>query len=470
VQLFGGSAKTMSLSFPRNYRRIGSPETAAAGQFGAEAVPSTAASAQRLRTLLIVGLVATMPLTTVFGDKGTGTASNMAASDVLMPLGVLFLGSLLMKKRLLLPMITLCLLSVSSIVASIFCNLDIYFRDGQTLRIAIEVAKVVCLWLIFYLFINLIQNRSDLRLLIKVWVLGGVVEALCGIGGSLAYQMGRIENPFSLMFRAEGTLGDSNLFAAHLGAAFFLTILYRKLSQRAPSWTFVAMALQLVGIYFSASRGGLLSVVASLIFLWLFATSGKQKLVLGAALGLGAVIVALAISNQSGLLASNPMTERLKTSTLSLNDPEAEQRARLWRVAVEGFLDSPIVGIGRGNYAYLEAGDPNGAGHAHNTLLGLLCETGLLGLTSYLAFGSAVLFGLVRDWLRNPDRERRKTDSILLTALLVVGLSGVTINIENYRGLWILLALVVAYQRLYVTGPSRKVAAAQSVAVRATSF
>ena len=36
----------------------------------------------------------------------------------------------------------------------------------------------------------------------------------------------------------------------------------------------------------------------------------------------------------------------------------------------------------------------------------------------------------------------------MLAALLVVALAGVTINIENYRGLWMLLALMEAYRRV----------------------
>ena len=38
--------------------------------------------------------------------------------------------------------------------------------------------------------------------------------------------------------------------------------------------------------------------------------------------------------------------------------------------------------------------------------------------------------------------------SLLLASLLVVALAGVTINIENYRGLWMLLALMEAYRRV----------------------
>jgi len=432
----------MNFNPPFNSREI-----AASASFGAG--PDIAQGpGHRLRRFLIVAIVATVPLTSLSGDKGAAATVNMSLADAFLPLGVLFLAWLLMKGRLQLPMLVLCLLNIATIAISILFNLDRSVVGRGTLAIGLEIAKLACLWLLFYLFVNCIQNRSDFLLVVKVWILASVAESLSGIGGSLAYQMAGIENRFALQFRAQGTMGDCNIFAAHLGAAFLLTLIFRRLAQPAHPWTFLAMAVQLAGIFFSASRGGLLSIVAALLFIWLFATTGKQKIA-GALVGLAAIILIASMSSQDGLLESNPMTERLKTSTVSLNDPEAQQRARLWRVAFDGFLSSPIIGIGRGNYASLEATDPDGAGHAHNTLLGILCESGLLGLACYAAFGLAVVFGLFRDWLRNPDRERKIVDGLLLAVLLVIALNGMTINIENYRGLWILLALVVAYQSIY---------------------
>jgi O-antigen ligase len=453
----------MNLNLPFDLRPFGSREIARAAPF-AEEPDLRPELGQRLRRFLIVAIVATVPLNSVSGDKGAAAAVNLSLADAFLPLGVLFLAWLLMKGRLRLPMLLLCLLNISTVALSILLNLEGSVVGRGALAIGLEIAKLGCLWLLFYLFVNCIQSRSDFCLLMKAWILGSVAESLCGIVGSLLYQMAGIETPLALQFRAEGTMGDSNIFAAHLGAAFFLTFVYRRLVQPARPWTFFAMAVQLAGIYFSASRGGLLSLVATLLFLWLFATSGKQRIA-GALVGLGVAILIASMPSQDAFVASNPMTERLKTTTVSLNDPEAQQRARLWRVAFAGFLSSPIIGIGRGNYVSLESTDPDGAGHAHNTLLGILCDTGLLGLAGYVAFGLAVILGLVRDWLGHPNRERRIVDGILLGVLLTVGLSGMTINIENYRGLWILLAVVVAYQRIYLAPVSAKFAKVPAVAV-----
>jgi O-antigen ligase len=447
---------------PPSYRDVYPLETAAAGQLPAQGTSAWEASHQRLRIFLIVTLVGAMPISIVLGEDRSAT--NMAASDALMPLGILFLGGLLMSGRLRLPMITFCLLSLSCTVASIFYNLDAYFQNGQPVRMAIEVGKVASLWLLFYLFINLLQTRSDLRLLVKVWVLGAVFEALCGIGASLAYQLYGIETPFSEMFRAQGTLGDSNLFAAHLAAGVLLTLLYRRLSSPVATWTIFAIFAQVGGIYFSASRGGLLSFGIGLVVLWLMVASKRQKLV-NAAVGLGVVISILWMINQNGRFTTNLVTERLKTSTLSLDDPEALQRVTLWRAALQGFYDSPLLGVGSGNFAYLRATGSQPGGRAHNTYLEILCENGVLGFLVYLTFVIAVLSGLYGRGRSHLDLQRRAVNGILFAAVLLVGLNGVTISIQNYRGLWILLALVAAYERLYLTRPLRSLARASVVSV-----
>jgi len=452
----------MRRRLPPSYRNMHPVETAAGSQPPAQGTSAWEAPRQRLRNFLIVALVGAMPISIVLGDNRSAT--NMAASDALMPLGILFLGGLLVRGRPRLPMITLCLLSLSCTVASIFYNLDTYFRNGQPVRIAIEVGKVAFLWLLFYLFINLVQTRSDLRLLVKVWVLGSVAEALCGIGASLAYQLYGIATPFSEMFRAQGTLGDSNLFAAHLTAGVLLTLLYRRLSSPVRTWTIFAILAQLGGIYFSASRGGLLSFGIGLVVLWLFVATRRQKLA-STAVGLGVVILILWMINQNGRFTTNVIAERLKTSTLSLDDPEAQQRVGLWRAALQGFSNSPLLGVGSGNFAYLRAAGSQPGGKAHNTYLEILCENGLLGFLVYMTFVVAVLSGLYRGGRSHLDSERRAANRILFTAFVLVGLNGVTISIENYRGLWILLALLVAYQRLYLTRTLGSLAKASVVAV-----
>jgi O-antigen ligase len=417
------------------------------------------AANQRLRTWLIVGLAAGMPINMTLPMGGNNT--NFVFADVFMPLGVLLLVWFSMKGLLRLPRVGLCLLSISSVSLSLLSNWEVYAQRGGMDAIVLEGGKVLCLWLYFYLFVNLIQKRSDFCLVLKVWIISSVAQALCGIYGSLVFQLRGTVTIFSNVFRAQGMLDDPNLFATHLSMSFFLTILYRKLTRPASHWTIAALLLQLAGIFFSASRGGMLALGASLTLLWLITTSMKQK-VAGVAIGLGAAILVLSIPNVDALLGPNPITGRLTTTTINLDDHEARQRADLWNAALAGFLTAPVLGNGPGNFGIVAAGlgeeargnDNFGTQYTiyvHNTLLEILCGTGTLGFASYVAFISAILFGTVRDSLFNRDRSLRVAASILLVVLAAILLNGLTISVNNYRGLWILWAIIVAHQRLYLT-------------------
>ena len=100
--------------------------------------------------------------------------------------------------------------------------------------------------------------------------------------------------------------------------------------------------------------------------------------------------------------------------------------------------------MGRGNYGLGAGGEAQAIGFAHNTYLGLLAETGILGFMTY----AMVVAGIGFPALLAANQYGHGKASLLVASLLVVALSGVTINIENYRGLWMLLALTESYRRV----------------------
>ena len=80
-------------------------------------------------------------------------------------------------------------------------------------------------------------------------------------------------------------------------------------------------------------------------------------------------------------------------------------------------------------------------GAVHNTYLGLACEIGLLGCAAFLAFLGWPALSIL---LSGPTLSSR----ILLVAMLSLTISGLTISIENFRGIWAVAALIEAYRRI----------------------
>jgi O-antigen ligase len=402
-------------------------------------------ASERARRALLVLLIIAMPVTGVleFGGKRV----NVAASDVLLPVGAMFLLWRMTRGTLRLSSFTLFSISVLAIVVSLAMNFNDSIAAKGLVGVVVEAFKIVALWYQFYVTVNAIETPSDFELALKAWLAASVPISLIGIYGAISYQMTGIENDYALMFRAQSTLGDSNLFGAYLALSLVLGLLLWRLDPRWRLRIVGAMAIQVAGIFFSASRGTMLSLTVVLVLLAAISAGWRARLIGGAtmlvvALGAGALMA------KSEWLASNPFTERLATATVNVNDAAASDRKQLWSDALERFESSPLYGVGRGNFRPLDEPDPAKTGQVHDTFLGIACETGLLGVLAYaLAFSrSAIELGLDRfgSQRRFPPHTR-----MMLCGLLVLMLCGLTISIENFRGLWILLGLLEAYRRLY---------------------
>ena len=251
------------------------------------------------------------------------------------------------------------------------------------------------------------------------------------------------------------TMSDCNAFAAHLTLSFMLSLLYRDLARAPLRHIAPFLVLYVLGILFSASRGQLLAFCVAVGSL-AFAVATWRRFAAGLLVASLALVVILAIpAGRAGFL-DNPIIERFSTLTVSLQSDNASDRRERWVDAVESFATAPVLGVGRGNNGFLRGVAPL-AGQAHNSYLSVLCELGLVGFAAYalllLSVGLGVATGCPRRG--HPGRTPRL---VLLAALLGVCMGGMTINIENYRGLWVLLGLMTAFPRVY---------SAHSVATRA---
>ncbi len=392
----------------------------------------------RLRKVLLVLFFAALPLSKVVLVGGKPV--NFSLADLLLPLVFCLLGCLTVAGSLRLPWLTLGLLNCALVLTSSLLNTESGFLTrGQTSNI-VELIKWFVLWAYFYAAVNLLQEAKDFRLALLSWILSAGFVAALGIGGSLAYQLTGVQNPYSLFYRAQGTFEDSNLFAAYLSASLVLAILYRRIAGYRASWVWLLIGLYVCGVFLSASRGALLALVAGLGLLWLLFTPLRWKIAVGS---LSAIVVLLAMASpaQKQILESNPITKRLATTTVNVNNPEAEQRKWLWTEAIHTWQEKPFFGAGRGNHGPKLPGGRIGIPAAHNTYLGLLAELGVFGFLSLAALGAAVAVPLFTSGGTND----RLTPALLLSGLMMFALNGMTINLENSRALWVLLALCVFF-------------------------
>jgi O-antigen ligase/tetratricopeptide (TPR) repeat protein len=98
-------------------------------------------------------------------------------------------------------------------------------------------------------------------------------------------------------------------------------------------------------------------------------------------------------------------------------------RLGIWTIAWEIFKDAPLIGHGPGSFHVLsavEAGIPPGfyLVHAHNIVLQILGETGLIGLLIFIALGLSVTRLIVSTWAN----DHRDADKLIPYISVLVGM------------------------------------------------
>jgi probable O-glycosylation ligase (exosortase A-associated) len=153
------------------------------------------------------------------------------------------------------------------------------------------------------------------------------------------------------------------------------------------------MAMFLVSIIFTGSRGAFVGLLATLVYL----LYKEKKLIIGL------VILAL-LSPLAVYLASDQYVERIESITDYESDQSVGIRLQLWRAAVDMVADYPIFGVGTGNFAnaygsaYRAKGSASLYWSPHNVFIQILTEMGLVGFTVYLIFIGSIF------WINHKSR------------------------------------------------------------------
>jgi hypothetical protein len=152
----------------------------------------------------------------------------------------------------------------------------------------------------------------------------------------------------------------------------------------------------------------------------------------------GGILAALIVGGLAMLMGVRPELGRLST----ILDPGYSTnlaRVEIWKVALQAFKEYPLVGVGHQGFSgYYFVHTPSNVyppyvGHAHNVLLHVAAEAGLLGLAGFLT-----LWGTVALWL---FRLRQWSVLVLLISALVLNLFDYTWFYAGvYYPLWVAVA------------------------------
>lgn len=318
--------------------------------------------------------------------------------------------------------------------------------------------------------------RSFTELVVLSLIAAGFLEALLG----LAQFFLRVGPPQFIILgrflRAYGTFAQPNPYAGFLGLVLPLAVSVtldevsrhvregrliwpQALADLVPLVVYpVATGGIALGLLASWSRGGWLGMVAGLAVVVALRSrraalvSALLAFLLAAAVVLG-VIGALppSISQRfQGVQTSWTLFLRpveLRSIEVTGENFALVERMAHWWAAYAMWLDSPWTGVGVGNYpvayeVFRMPGWKEPLGHAHNILLNVMAETGLVGLVTYvLLWGWVFFYGL---W--SLRRTRGFSRAVLVGAL--GGLLHLTVHnlFDNLyvHGMYVYVAILIS--------------------------
>jgi O-antigen ligase len=238
------------------------------------------------------------------------------------------------------------------------------------------------------------------------------LQAFVGVATLLALNglSGLVHGPIlttdpSLPDRISSTFGNPIFFASFLIVPLFLAI-YFALSEEKRIWkTIFAVSgvLQLIGIYFSGTRGAIVGLLAG-VFLGGAAYASFAKKVKLRKYGLIILGVLVVVFGSLFIFRDKLPQTSILSRVANFNDSNTKARLIQWEMAYEGFKDKPLLGVGPENYYFIDNQhynpeivkyDKSWFDKPHNFLLEVLSTNGIFG---FLAYGSMFILALYGLW------------------------------------------------------------------------
>jgi len=230
------------------------------------------------------------------------------------------------------------------------------------------------------------------------------------------------------------------------------------------AWFFAGIVL-ITSIISTVSRAALLTLaIVILVFgVYLTLSSRGSKRLLGVGvvvLFLGVVSVLIFTDLGSRVIDLFTLSKRLETVAIG-KDPSLNQRKKIYNVAFRVAGAHPFAGVGFGAFeetfpTYRGAALlPHEPKSAHNTVLRLFAETGIVGFIPSVVFALVVVRYLSKAYKKIPDERHRIMMGTVMLSLLSFFLMSLTIDGMFEPHFWVILGIAVALASKYMEQDSK---------------
>lgn len=292
--------------------------------------------------------------------------------------------------------------------------------------------NIACLLVLFF-----VRERRRLLTLLGLIGVAITVNGVVAIGQFAMVPFVGCRNSGFLHYMVQGTLTS-----VWIGLLFLLrprlTGLYRRLGD-------VSLAVSVAALLINGTRGTYISTGVLVLVLAIWLVKNRRTL----ARGLACVAIVLALLTA----ASGQFVDRLESSA-RITDQSQNERLLVWTGALNMFADHPVLGVGYGNFGpvylrdYISPVAKEQLGHAHNNLLQVLAEQGVVGAAA-MVFVWLYLTVMAYRRYRATGSRYALIIPVVLWGIMLHGMTEYTFwSSTTLRYMWLLLGLGYALSEL----------------------
>lgn len=316
--------------------------------------------------------------------------------------------------------------------------------------------------LLYHLFAWFLMLRSMLKDE-RTWLGFLHVESVATLFVAL-YGVAQWLNASFVLFPGEGriasTLGNASFFAGYM--LFGICIAFRFILDSTQKLFVrclygIVVAIELVMLYQSETRGALLGLIGGvMLFGFLAIIKSQSRTVRRGAIGaIAAAVLFIAFVigfRNSEFIRSHTALSRLG-SIVNANDITRQSRLYAWDSSWKAFLDKPIFGYGYEHYniafnkyfhqeIYIDQGSQIWFDRAHNAFFDVLVTGGVVTFIEYLSLFGIALLMLYRQFRR--DREGLIRFGVLMVAIVAYLFQNLFVFDTLPLYLWIVSSLAMS--------------------------